>query len=254
MKIKKFNKKEYLAVAASFVLVAVVGVGLSAALGDKEPQISTLPNNNTAANLPANEAQVVDSNKNAPNKIDEVDKPKENDIKEPVKQITNEEQQKELDNESDDKTVFEDEFDEVALMENEITFAWPLKGEIALNFSTDKTVFDPTLEQFRTNDAVCILADQGSDVRAAGDGTVAKIFTDYEKGVTIVINHRDGWSTTYSQLNEEAAVKVGEAVEKGQKIGEVAKPTKFSSALGPHLEFKLNQGEFAVNPSVAINE
>ena len=250
MKIKKFNKKEYFAVAASFVLVAAVGVGLSSAIGDKGATPPP-PKTNIATVPPiTNEAHAVDSSKNAPAKTDDVETLEKSSVKDsPTQNIDNTKSPAEEEKE----TVFEDEFDEVALMENEIVFAWPIKGDIALDFSTDKTVFDPTLEQFRTNDSVCILANEGTQVKAAGDGIVANIFTDYEKGVTIVINHADGWSTTYSQLNEEATVAVGETVKKGELIGKVAKPTKFSSALGTHLEFKFNQGQFAIDPKVAIN-
>ena len=52
----------------------------------------------------------------------------------------------------------------------------------------------------------------------------------------------------------ELKVAVGDAVKKGQQIGQVAKPTKYGSAIGTHLEFKVCQGEFAIDPKVALGE
>lgn len=248
MKVRKLEKKEYIAVAASLILVTAVGLGLSV---DKNPEPQAeLPKNKTVvAETAKDEVKPVTASKNetAKAEVPQTKTAQADDVAvtdtAPVAQA-----------EEPTAKSSDDEFEEAGVTANEITMEWPLKGEIAMDYSADALVYDPTLDQYRTNDTVCILADEGAPVKAACAGTVTAVTNDYEKGYTVVINHQDGWSTTYSQLSENVAVAVGDAVEKGQQIGEVAKPTKYGAAIGTHLEFKVCQGEFAIDPKVALGE
>ena len=121
------------------------------------------------------------------------------------------------------------------------TFAYPLQGEVVLPYSIDHAIYDPTLEQYRTNASISLSAKQGTEVKAAADGTVQAVTEDAETGKTIVIAHGDGWLTTYGQLEDTVKVKEGEKVTQGQKIGAVDTPTKYGAALGSHLEFAMEQ-------------
>ncbi|WP_405726286.1 peptidoglycan DD-metalloendopeptidase family protein [Anaerotignum sp.] len=128
------------------------------------------------------------------------------------------------------------------------TFAYPLQGEVVLPYSIDHAIYDPTLEQYRTNASVSLSAKQGTAVKAAADGTVQAVTEDVETGKTIVIAHADGWLTTYGQLEDAVAVKEGEKVTQGQKIGAVDDPTKYGAALGSHLEFAMEQNGETKDP------
>ena len=121
------------------------------------------------------------------------------------------------------------------------TFAYPLQGEVVLPYSIDHAIYDPTLEQYRTNASISLSAKQGTEVKAAADGTVQAVTEDAETGKTIVIAHGDGWLTTYGQLEDAVTVKKGEKVTQGQRIGAVDDPTKYGAALGSHLEFAMEQ-------------
>lgn len=121
------------------------------------------------------------------------------------------------------------------------TFAYPLQGEVVLPYSIDHAIYDPTLEQYRTNASISLSAKQGTAVKAAADGTVQAVTEDAETGKTIVIAHGDGWLTTYGQLEDAVTVKKGEKVTQGQRIGAVDDPTKYGAALGSHLEFAMEQ-------------
>ena len=121
------------------------------------------------------------------------------------------------------------------------TFAYPLQGEVVLPYSIDHAIYDPTLEQYRTNASISLSAKQGTEVKAAADGTVQAVTEDAETGKTIVIAHGDGWLTTYGQLEDAVTVKKGEKVTQGQQIGAVDDPTKYGAALGSHLEFAMEQ-------------
>ena len=122
-----------------------------------------------------------------------------------------------------------------------LTFSYPLQGEVVLPYSIDHAIYDPTLEQYRTNASVSLSAERGAEVKAAAAGTVQAVTEDAEMGNTITIAHENGWLTTYGQLNVAVAVKEGERVAKGQVIGSVERSTKYGAALGTHLEFAMAQ-------------
>ena len=127
-------------------------------------------------------------------------------------------------------------------------FAYPLQGEVVLPYSMDHAIYDPTLEQYRTNASVSISAERGTEVKAAADGTVQQVTADAENGNTIVIAHENGWLTTYGQLEEAVNVQKGDQVVQGQVIGSVDEPTKYGVALGSHLEFAMEQNGELKNP------
>jgi len=126
--------------------------------------------------------------------------------------------------------------------------AWPVLGDIVMEYSMDHVVYDKTLDQYRTNDSLCIAAPAGTEVRAAAEGYVAEVLTTRENGKTVVVDHGNGWRTTYSQLQDNVPVSVGSVVAKGQIIGGVGLPSIYSVLLGAHLEFSVLQSGAATNP------
>lgn len=133
-------------------------------------------------------------------------------------------------------------------------FKYPASGEIVMDYSIDKAIFDVTLEQYRTNDSISISATKGSDVISAADGKVADIYTDTENGTTVVIDHVNGWQTTYSQLEKETAVSKGDNVTAGQKIGTVSAPSSYSVLLGDHIDFSVAQNGNTVDPKTVLSK
>lgn len=131
-------------------------------------------------------------------------------------------------------------------------FVYPLTGDIVLPYSVDTAIYDPTLDQYRTNDNICIAAEEGAPVLAAADGTVAEIREDEMTGTTLVLEHADGWRTTYSPLAEDGTVKQGDAVKQGETVGTVAKPEKYGAALGDHLQFSMEQNGEKVDPQTKL--
>ncbi len=129
-------------------------------------------------------------------------------------------------------------------------FAAPLEGEpkVVLAYSTDHAIYDPTLEQYRTNASVSLSAKEGTEVRAAADGVVKEVKKDAQAGNLVRIAHGEDWLTTYGQLADAVAVKEGESVKQGQRIGTVAAPTKYGVALGEHLIFAMEQNGEPQNP------
>lgn len=133
----------------------------------------------------------------------------------------------------------------------EITLGWPVEGDILLGFSPDTLVYDPTLDQYRTNDSVYIGAAEGTNVQASADGTVKEVVNDETVGNFVVVEHENGWATTYSQL-ADIKVSAGDNVAAGDVLGVVAKPSVYSSAMDSHVEFMVTLDDMAVNPETAI--
>lgn len=129
------------------------------------------------------------------------------------------------------------------------TYAYPVTGETVMPYSVDKAVYDPTLDQYRTNDTLCIAAEAGTEVKAAADGTVAEIKEDEESGRTLVVEHADGTRTTYGPLMAEGMAKKGDTVKQGQTVGKLDQPTKYQAALGSHLVFAMEVNGERVDPT-----
>ncbi|MCI7656433.1 MAG: M23 family metallopeptidase [Clostridia bacterium] len=135
-----------------------------------------------------------------------------------------------------------------------VTYAYPVTGETVMPYSVDKAVYDPTLDQYRTNDTLCIAAEAGTEVKAAADGTVAEIKEDDESGRTLVVEHADGTRTTYGPLMAEGMAKKGDTVTKGQTVGKLDQPTKYQAALGSHLVFAMEVKGERVDPTKKLEK
>lgn len=126
----------------------------------------------------------------------------------------------------------------------------PVEGQIVMDYSPETAVFDATLEQYRTNDTICIAGDVGTNVAASADGVVYDEGYDEVKGNFVVLDHGNGWMSTYSQLGENLGMAVGDIVNMGDTIGKIAEPTAFRSELGPHVEFYLTHNNEATDPKL----
>jgi len=126
---------------------------------------------------------------------------------------------------------------------------WPVYGDIVMDFNMTGFIFDPTLDQFRTNDHVRISAQEGDPVRAAASGQVVTIGREARRGHYITIDHGNGFLTTYGQLMDTPMVSEGEIVQSGQVIGGVARQTKFASLDGTHVHLRVTHNDQPVNPT-----
>lgn len=133
-------------------------------------------------------------------------------------------------------------------------FQFPLQGEIVMDYSMDHAIYDKTLEQYRTNNCVSISGKKGEKVKASEGGTVKSVSMDDERGMTVVINHNNGWETTYSQLEKDVLVAKGDKIKKGQEIGILAEPTRYGVLLGNHLDFCVTKDGAYVDPKSALAE
>ena len=129
---------------------------------------------------------------------------------------------------------------------------WPIVGDILLNYSMDKTIYFPTLEQYKYNPAIVISANEGETITAAADGRVLSVSYDPQLGNTVVMDLGNQYELTYGQL-DNITVSEGSYVTAGDIIGNVAFPTKYYSLEGANVYFKLTKDGEPVNPLVKLN-
>jgi septal ring factor EnvC (AmiA/AmiB activator) len=132
------------------------------------------------------------------------------------------------------------------------SLAWPIVGNILINYSMDKTVYFPTLEQYKYNPAIIISAVEGETITAAAAGKVTSVFTDPEIGNAVVVELGGGYEVTYGQL-KDITVSEGGYVNKGDIIGSVAAPTKYFVVEGCNVYFKLTKNGVPVNPMTKLS-
>ena len=123
----------------------------------------------------------------------------------------------------------------------------PFVGNVVLNYSADKSIYFPTLKQYKVNPAIMLGASEGSFVTAGAEGLVKKVYDSPVTGKTVVMDLGNGYELSYGQL-KNVAVSEGNYVKTGDPLGEVAAPTRYFSEEGTHLYMKLTKDGIPQNP------
>lgn len=130
---------------------------------------------------------------------------------------------------------------------------WPIVGKVLLNYSMDRAIYFPTMQQYRYNPSIVIEAQEGQEITAACDGIVKEISTNALTGNTVVVDLGDGYELTYGQLTDISLQK-GDVVQVGQYIGKVAAPTIYYTEEGCNVYFKMTKDNVPVDPMNYMNE
>jgi len=186
-------------------------------------------NASTTNNVKATNAE--SSSKNVKNEINQVDEPD-------TKAETNNS------NASGQNNVVE--------TKKEINFAKPTEGNIICEYAKDNLIYSETLKEWITHTAIDIKADKTSVIKASADGIVKSIVNDPRYGLTVIIEHDDGYETVYANLLTAEFVVAGEEVAQGQTIGTVGNTASFESSMECHLHFELiKDGEY-LDPAIYL--
>ena len=149
--------------------------------------------------------------------------------------------------ESTNKTV-----DSKATENKELSFEKPVDGEIVKEYAKDNLIYSNTLQEWTTHLGIDIKADKTTVVKSAEAGKVKSIKNDPRYGLTIVIEHDNGYQTVYSNLLSSEFVVEGEKVEKGQSIGTVGNTAAFEIADEAHLHFEILKDSIQVDPNIYL--
>lgn len=136
--------------------------------------------------------------------------------------------------------------------QQELNFEKPVDGEIVKEYAKDNLIYSNTLQEWTTHLGIDIKADKTTVVKAAETGTVKTIKNDPRYGLTIVIEHENGYQTVYSNLLSSEFVVEGEKVEKGQSIGTVGNTAAFEIADEAHLHFEVLKDSIQVDPNIYL--
>ncbi|MCI9287424.1 MAG: M23 family metallopeptidase [Clostridia bacterium] len=133
-----------------------------------------------------------------------------------------------------------------------ITFVKPVDGEITKEFAKEKLVYSNTLEEWATHLGIDIKADKTTVVKASEAGTIKSIKNDPRYGLSVIVEHQDGYETLYANLLTAEFVKVGEQVKQGQSIGTVGDTATFEIADEAHLHFEITKNGEQIDPTTLI--
>ncbi len=134
------------------------------------------------------------------------------------------------------------------------TFKRPVVGEVIREFAKDKLVYSNTLAEWVTHNGVDIKADKTTVVKVAADGTVKSIKNDPRYGLTVVVEHTNGFSTVYSNLLTAEFVVEGENIKQGQTVGTIGNTASFEISDEAHLHFEITKDGEYLDPELYIKE
>lgn len=120
-------------------------------------------------------------------------------------------------------------------------FRMPVKGPTSGVFGSRRLYNGEERSWHRGHD---IAAPTGTPVQAPASGKVVLARDTFMNGNLVIVDHGQGVFTLYAHL-DSMAVKVGDKVLAGDKLGEVGTTGR---STGPHLHWGLNVGNIALDP------
>lgn len=225
-KVKQFFKKEGFYVILFVCLCAVATV--AAVTAGRNNSKNTANDNDVALTEQTNNGSVVNKPENPGNalqvqeELDYVPVVQNNDETEPVSNSAN------------------------------MSFQNPVVGTLGRAYSEDPVFFNTT-DTWKTHLAMDIKAEEGAVVTSVGAGVVKNVGTKTE-GTYVEIDHQNGLTTIYGNLQEQVSVKVGDAVTAGQQIGTVGNTTNLAyEEYGKYLHFQVLKDGAAVDPAKYVS-
>ncbi len=124
--------------------------------------------------------------------------------------------------------------------DSSLTFISPVSGNVSASFGE---VYSGT-----TLSGILIRCAAGSEVKASASGTVVDLGANDNYGKFVVIQHDQGYKTTYAFL-DSFNVSIGSECAQDDMIGTVSSSYAFPS---PTLYFQIEQGGIALDPALFI--
>ena len=121
-------------------------------------------------------------------------------------------------------------------------------SNILAPYSGGELVKNETTGSWQTHNGTDIAAEVGAEVFAVSSGDVIEVKNDPLWGVTVVINHHNGYMTKYCGLGDDLSVQEGDPVVSGDLIGVVGMTADIESALAPHLHIEMKHDGKYIDP------
>ena len=126
-------------------------------------------------------------------------------------------------------------------------------SNIICEFSNGELVKNSTTGTWQTHNGTDIAAEVGTDVYAVAAGEIESVSNDPLWGVTIVINHMNGYITKYCGMGSDLAIKKGDRVDGGDILGAVGETADIESSIPPHLHFEVTHNGKFIDPMSLIS-
>lgn len=144
--------------------------------------------------------------------------------------------------------------EETAVEEPALTLGWPADGEVIGAFSDTELVYHEAMGDWRTHTGIDISAGLGTQVFAAGDGTVTAIEDNPVTGTTITLSHSNGLESVYGNLDPDTLnVAVGDVVSTHDTLAYVGTSAAGEDIQTGHVHFAVNQDGVSVDPMEFLN-
>ena len=131
-------------------------------------------------------------------------------------------------------------------------FIKPVEGPVIKDFSDNNLVYSNTLDEWTTHLGLDFSAEKTSIVKATASGVVKSIKNDPRYGLTLVLEHDNGYESMYANLLSTEFVEVGEKVEQGQTIATVGNTATFEIADETHLHFEILKDSKNIDPNLYL--
>lgn len=168
------------------------------------------------------------------------------------KQVENKEEAKEENKEKTETKPLAEKKQEAPVIIPDPSFIKPVEGEIIKEYSKENLIYSETLKEWTTHTGVDIQAELTTVVKASAEGTVKSIKNDPRYGLTVIIEHVNGFETRYSNLLTAEFIKVGEKVTSGQTIGTVGNTASFEVLDKSHIHFEILKNSQYLDPTSYI--
>ncbi len=120
-------------------------------------------------------------------------------------------------------------------IENSLSFILPSEGGVLKEFSVSP-VYDKTMADWRSHGGTDYLAEEGSEVKAVGNGIVTRVMSDPSWGYIIELDCGE-FVARYCGLKGEGSVALNSSVKQGEIIGKVGTvPCEISDESHLHFE------------------
>ncbi len=125
---------------------------------------------------------------------------------------------------------------------------------VITSFSGTELVKNETTGSWQTHNGTDFAAEAGTEVYAVSNGEITSVKKDALWGVTVVIDHHNGFITKYCNLADDLSVQEGDTLVSGDVIGVVGQTADIESSLAPHLHLEITHNGAFIDPLSALKQ
>ncbi len=139
--------------------------------------------------------------------------------------------------------------DDQQVSTGELKFSLPMTNpEVIKDFSATELQENAALNQWEAHKSMDLTSSDGF-VYSVLDGSVLDVGYNYMEGQYIIVQHKDGFVSTYASLGKDVLVQKGDKITAGQKLGVVSQTATNESDMDAHLHFTLKLNDKKVDPN-----